>query len=198
MRIGIVEYGMGNIYSLYSLFNQLEIDYFLSSNVSELNNADVLMLPGVGAFNEAMSKLHQLNLVQYIMTSNKPIIGVCLGMQLFFEFGREGGKSTTGLGLIEGSIELMELNKLPHVGFSRIMKSELSLNLLDKDFYFTHSYAAERRDLKASYAMIEIEGKLITAAVQKENIIGFQFHPELSQNNGIKLFQQLKEWHTKE
>jgi imidazole glycerol-phosphate synthase subunit HisH len=198
MTIGIVEYGMGNMYSLYSLFNQLEIDYFLSSDVSQLNNADVLILPGVGAFNEAMSKLEDLKLVQFIRSSRKPIIGICLGMQLFFESGSEGGKSLAGLGLIKGSVELMELKKLPHVGFAKIIESNLGLGLLDKDFYFTHSFAAERKDLKASYAKIEIEGKLITAAVQKANVIGFQFHPELSQKNGIKLFQQIKEWHIKD
>jgi len=198
MRIGIVEYGMGNIYSLYSLFNQLKIDYFLSSDVDDLNNADVLILPGVGAFNEAMSKLEELNLVQFLRGSNKPIIGICLGMQLFFESGSEGGKSITGLGLIKGSVELMGFHKLPHVGFSKVIKSDLSLDLLGMDFYFTHSFAAERQDLEASYAMIEIEGIPITAAVQKANIIGFQFHPELSQQNGIKVFQQLKEWHIKD
>ena len=198
MRIGIVEYGMGNIYSLYSLFNQLKIDYFLSSDVADLNTADALILPGVGAFNEAMSKLEELNLIQFLRSTNKPIIGICLGMQLFFEKGSEGGKSIAGLGLIKGSVELMGLKKLPNVGFSRVIKSDLSLDLKDKDYYFTHSFAAERQDLEASYAMIEIEGTLITAAVQKANIIGFQFHPELSQQNGIKLLQQLNKWRIKD
>ena len=197
MTIGIVEYGMGNIYSLYSLFDKLELNYFLSSEIPVLEEADILILPGVGAFKEAMSKLADLNLIDYLKETRKPIIGICLGMQLFFEKGYEGGKSILGLGLVEGNVELMRLRKLPNVGFSNIVKSDLSINILKKDFYFTHSYAAERRDSNAQYASIESEGIIITAAVQKENYIGFQFHPELSQSNGVELFERLLSWLTR-
>lgn len=198
MTIGIVEYGMGNIFSLYALFDKFDIDYRLSSEISILEESDILLLPGVGSFNEAMLKLTELNLVGYLKKTEKPIIGICLGMQLLFENGNEGGKSISGLSLIKGSVDLIRQRKLPNVGFSRIIRSNLSIDLLNQDFYFTHSYAAERIDPYAQYAVIESDTKLITAAVQKEKYLGFQFHPELSQNNGVKLLEQIKAWHIKE
>lgn len=198
MTIGIVEYGMGNIFSLYSLFDKLNVGYVLSSEEHVLKEMDILLLPGVGTFSEAMDRLEELNLVNYLKSTSQPIIGICLGMQLLFEKGYEGGVSIDGLGFIKGNVERLKLIKLPNVGFSNVSNSNLTFDFLDRDFYFTHSFAASKMDSSARYASIELEGVEIVAAVQKRSHFGFQFHPELSQANGVKLFEQLILWLTKE
>lgn len=198
MKIGIIEYGLGNIYSLYSIFDKLKIEYFLSSKKEDLERSDVLLLPGVGAFEEAMKKLNEFELVEYLKETKKPLIGICLGMQVLFEIGNEGGKSIPGLKLIEGSVDLIKKKKLPNVGFMQIIQSNLDIEISQKDYYFIHSYSASRCDTNAKYATVRSEGIEITAAVQKNNVLGFQFHPELSQNNGILLFEQLRIWLTRE
>jgi len=198
MKVGIIEYGLGNIYSLYSIFNKLNIEYFLSAKKESLEQADVLLLPGVGAFGEAMRKLNELELVDYIKETEKPLLGICLGMQLLFETGNEGGIAISGLNLVKGSVNLLKQKKLPNVGFMEIAHSNLDIDISQKDYYFIHSYSASRCDVDAKYAIAELGDNKITAAVQKNNVFGFQFHPELSQNNGIFLFEQIKKWHLKE
>ena len=198
MTIGIVEYGMGNIFSLYSLFDSLNLKYVLTSETNVLKKTDIVVLPGVGTFSEAMNKLAELDLINYLISTTQPIVGICLGMQLLFEKGFEGGESIEGLGLIRGNVDLMNLVKSPNVGFSNIFKSNMSIDILDKDFYFTHSFAASRIDANAQYASIELEGFEIIAAVQKRHHFGFQFHPELSQSNGVELFERLILWLTKD
>lgn len=194
MTVGVVDYGMGNINSLISLFKKSSLTCCITSDEKKLDECDLIMLPGVGAFEAAMKKLEELRLISYLQNSKKPIVGICLGMQLLFEYGEEGLNTVKGLGVINGSVKKLSLMKLPNVGFSQIIQSDISMNLLGKDYYFIHSYGAERKDNCAKYASICVNSQLITAAVQKNNFIGFQFHPELSQNNGLMLFNEIVQW----
>ena len=197
MRITIVDYGMGNLKSIYSVLSFLGVkNIVVSSNFKDLNNADKIILPGVGSFRKAMhiikSKRIDYSLDEIILIKKKPILGICLGMQLLSKSSTEDG-FTKGLGYIDAKCTRLndENLKVPHVGFNQIKINEISkiYNGISKepDFYFTHSYKLESEaDISQSYCFY---GSDFIASFERENIIGVQFHPELSQINGIRLLQ---------
>ncbi len=197
MKLVIIDYGMGNIRSVVSAFKYLGIDDIVVSNKYEdIKSADKLLLPGVGSFRKAMSNIKDKNIDKYleevVLQDKKPILGICLGMQLLGSFSEEDG-STEGLNYIDMKCKKFSIKdlKVPHVGFNQVninTNSILFSDFSDKsDFYFTHSYKAEANiDICQSTC---VYGDEFIVSYEKDNIIGVQFHPELSQNNGLKLLK---------
>jgi len=199
MKIVIVDYGMGNIKSISSTLIYLGVsDVILSSKYEELAQADKIILPGVGSFSQAMKQIVlnkiDLTLADLVMNKKKPLLGICLGMQLLGMSSTEDGFSK-GLCFIDGVVTLFENPKLdlkiPHVGFNQVNPDANSLlykNITGTpDFYFTHSYKMlSTASISASMCTY---GEKFVASFEVDNIAGVQFHPELSQNNGLKLLQ---------
>lgn len=201
MNLVIVDYGMGNIKSIVGALKHAGVDNIsVSADHEELKKADKLILPGVGAFGQAMGKIKEKNLDQYlqdiVISDKKPILGICLGMQLMGKSSSEDGYND-GLGLIDGEVRKFNIKnvRVPHVGFNQVKISKKS-RLYDgfseeADFYFTHSFRmTSDKDINQSMCIYENE---FIASFEFENIVGTQFHPELSQHNGLSLFRNFIE-----
>ena len=197
--IGIIDYGVGNLFSLRSSFDAIGAETFVSGDEKELAKADKLILPGVGAFGDAAQKLRQTGLDKFVRQQAEkgvPLMGICLGMQLLFEKGYEYGEHE-GLGLLEGSVVSMKGKlpaelKIPHMGWNALKiinkESRLLANIQEGDHvYFVHSFYAEGCD--DSLAATAEYGIPITAAVEKGNIFGCQFHPEKSGEVGLNILR---------
>jgi len=202
--IVIIDYGMGNLFSIQSALQYLGAQSIISSDPHIIHNADKLILPGVGSFYKAMVNLTKNNLIKVIkgpVTKKKaPLLGICLGMQLLGSSSTEDGFSY-GLGLIDCPVDRFNENKfvnlkIPHVGFDTvtITKNNRLFNGLDSivDFYFTHSYrmAFTEQDYAVGTCA---HGEQFIAAFEKGNICGTQFHPEKSQTNGLVLLKNFIE-----
>ena len=196
--IAIVDYGVGNLFSLKSSFGMIGAEAVVTGDESVLERADRIILPGVGAFGDAAAKLRSTGLDRAVCRaakSGKPLMGICLGMQLLFEKSLEYGEHE-GLGLIRGSVIGMEGRipaqlKIPHIGWNSLRftrKHELWKYINDGDFvYFVHSfYGADCDDSVIATAEY---GKALTAAVAVDNIMGCQFHPEKSGEVGLKILK---------
>lgn len=189
----IIDYGAGNLFSVKNALDYLGIENNITKNAEDLRAADRLILPGVGAFPDAMRMLNESGLVGVIKeeVQKKPLLGICLGMQMLFEKGYEF-EETDGLGLIKGSVKLMTPENLavPHIGWN-----ELELNkpckLLEKGgeyVYFVHSYAADcPSDNVAAYCDY---GMKVPALVFNGNVYGAQFHPEKSGETGLEMLKK--------
>lgn len=201
MRIGILDYGMGNIYSLKSAISAVtpQVNLIYSNKRQELHACDKFILPGVGNFKLATTKLEQLGLKEIIheevTISGKPILGICLGMQLLFESSEEGGFSE-GLGLCKGHVERFDKNinlKIPHIGFNNIEPHKKDTVLLKGavhlDYYFIHTFRTKNPDPEWNAYATCTYGETFVALVERENVFGTQFHPEKSQTNGLKLLE---------
>lgn len=192
--IAIIDYGVGNLFSLTSSFKAIGADTVVTGDPETIKKADKLILPGVGAFGDAAEKLSACGLDKVIKSeaeNGKPLLGICLGMQLLFEKSYEYGEHK-GLGLIKGEVVPMEGTlpenlKIPHIGWNSLkFKAENSLfkYINDGDFvYFVHSFYAE--NCEESLLATTEYGKELTAAVAYKNIFGCQFHPEKSGNVGL-------------
>lgn len=190
--IGIIDYGMGNLRSVNKAFEYLDFDSFIINDRADFKRADKLVLPGVGAFYDAISTLkakeYDKEIIEFI-NNGKLFLGICLGMQLLFGTSYENGRHK-GLGILEGNIvELPSGLKIPHVGWNSldvIKESPLFSGLPENKYvYFVHSY-----HLETSAPIISATtnyGKDIQIAVQEKNIFGVQFHPEKSGENGLKI-----------
>lgn len=192
--IAIIDYGAGNIFSVKNALDYIGLPNILTDKKSDIENADGIILPGVGAFPSAMNMLNEKDLVTTIkeQASQKPFLGICLGMQLIFDKGYEFGE-TDGLSLISGTVEKMiapDLN-IPHIGWNKleILNECPLLSGLPKNeyVYFVHSYKAICDDKYLS-AYCEYGGK-VPALVFKNNIYGAQFHPEKSGKTGLKILK---------
>ena len=197
--IAIVDYGVGNLFSLASSFGYLGKDARLTSDVDEIRRADRIILPGVGAFADAAKKLSDSGLGKIVCeeaAKGKPLLGICLGMQMLFERSYEYGEHE-GLGLIKGSVKPMkdilprEL-KIPQIGWNALHfvgeKSELFKYIKEGDFvYFVHSYYGA--DCGESLIATTEYGAEITAAVASKNVYGTQFHPEKSGEVGLEILR---------
>ena len=202
--VAIVDYGVGNLFSLASSFSFVGQEAVITSSADVIRRADRILLPGVGAFSDAIKKLEESGLIPVIMEEcekGKPLLGICLGMQLLFEKSFEYGEHK-GLGLIPGSIRPIadvispEL-KIPHIGWNALnfvgKTSPIFCYLKEGDFvYFVHSFYAAECD---EYVSANTEYSVpLTAAVQNKNIFGFQFHPEKSGEVGLSILRAFCEW----
>lgn len=198
-QVGIVDYQMGNLRSVQKAIERVGGNAIISSDPKELSSVTHLILPGVGAFGDAMAELRRRHLVEFLFgwsQSNRPFLGICLGMQLLFETSDEGGLHS-GLGILPGKVVRFEskaqeqLFKIPHMGWNQVRSTRpddlmLSGIVGDPFVYFVHSYYVEPGSeeltwLKADY------GHLFCAAVRRGNLLATQFHPEKSQRDGLQL-----------
>ena len=189
--VGIIDYGVGNLFSLRSSFAAIGVEAFVSGDAGELAKADRLILPGVGAFGDAAEKLRATGLDAFVReqaAAGKPLMGICLGMQLLFERSFVYGEHF-GLGLLKGQVvgmsgRLPEGLKIPHMGWNALKLTKAAKLLEEGSYvYFVHSFYAE--NCEDSLAAVTDYGIPITAAVEKGNIFGCQFHPEKSGNVGL-------------
>ena len=197
--VGIIDYGVGNLFSLRSSFAAIGVEAFVSGDAGELAKADRLILPGVGAFGDAAEKLRASGLDAFVReqaAAGKPLMGICLGMQLLFERSFEYGDHE-GLGLLKGQVvgmsgRLPEGLKIPHMGWNALKLTKAAKLLEEGSYvYFVHSFYAE--NCEDSIAAVTDYGIPITAAVEKGNIFGCQFHPEKSGNVGLAILKKFCE-----
>ncbi len=199
--ITIVDYGMGNLGSIKNMFKYIGVEAIIESDIDKIKNASKILLPGVGSFDTAMKKINETDLKEVLdekaLKEQVPILGICLGMQLLTNSSEEGAIS--GLGWIDAEAmsfkdRIDKRYRIPHMGWNLVKKSNDSLltngfeEFDETRFYFVHSYFVkvkkeENSILKTSYG-IEFD-----CAIQKDNILGAQFHPEKSHKFGMKLFE---------
>ncbi|MEM6299622.1 MAG: imidazole glycerol phosphate synthase subunit HisH [Bacteroidota bacterium] len=195
-KIAIINYGMGNITSLANAIRHLGHEPQLIGKPEDVTGYDTLLLPGVGAFPNAMQRLHESGMYEAIREaafSGKKIIGICLGMQLLFSQSSEFG-ITKGLDLIAGEVKPFstQINlKVPHMGWNDIQAKDTTFSELEGDYYFVHSFYAQPKN--PEHVLFESQyGIPFCAAVRRnDNIFGFQFHPEKSQQLGLNLLQAI-------
>ena len=196
--IALVDYGVGNLFSLKSSFEAIGANVSVVSKPEELVGADKIILPGVGAFADAAEKLRQSGMNEALIAQakmGKPLLGICLGMQLLFDKSYEYGVHD-GLGLIPGCVRpiaevIPESYKIPHIGWNALdfqKESPLFSNIQNGDHvYFVHSYYAA--ECEESVIATTEYGGILTAAVQKDNVFGCQFHPEKSGKVGLEILE---------
>lgn len=202
--IGIIDYGSGNIQAIKNIYKNLKIPCKFVSMPAELEGVTKIILPGVGAFDEAMTQLNQSGMREILDTMvlehRTPVLGVCVGMQIMASSSDEG--KLAGLSWFDAQVKLFDENdirtkpKLPHMGWNEIntMREHTIFNSVDfeKGFYFLHSFYFACQNDEDVLANAHY-GKAFNCAVNKDNIFGFQFHPEKSHSNGINLFKNFAE-----
>lgn len=196
--IAIVDYGVGNLKSITNALRYLGLSSVVSGDREELERADAILLPGVGAFPDAAEKLRESGLDRVILdqAARKPILGICLGMQILFQWGEEG-RRCEGLGLIAGGVRRIETGrKLPHIGWNSLTfpnPSPLFRGVEPGSYvYFVHSFAGQVQDLADAAAETEY-GVSVLAAVARGNVYGCQFHPEKSGETGLQILKNFGE-----
>jgi glutamine amidotransferase len=205
-KIAIVDYGLGNLFSVKQAFDLYNIDSVITSNPNEIINSNILVLPGVGSFPEAMKNLKQNNLTETLKEfakSGKPFIGICLGMQLMFTKSEEFGK-TNGLGLIKGVVKRFESKSktktysIPQIQWNKIFIEKSTNNNHFFKFinngsymYFVHSFYCIPKNSKNIVCSTKYAGTKYPSIVQKDNCIGIQFHPEKSGEGGLKIYHEI-------
>lgn len=199
--IGIVDYGMGNLHSVSKALERLDYDYFISEDQATLATADALILPGVGSFKDAMAALKSEMLDQFLTgwaNAGKPLLGICLGMQLLYEHSEENGL-TAGLALLKGKVRRFSGTtaegipyKVPHMGWNKLRYDqddhELVQNVESGHVYFVHSYVVQDFQDEELIASSNYGG-VVPAVVGKGNVFGTQFHPEKSSDVGMSILR---------
>ena len=198
--IGIIDYGVGNLFSLRASCKAIGQDVFVSGDGAELQKADRLILPGVGAFPDAVKKLNDTGMADFVReqaAKGTPLLGICLGMQLLFEESLEYGRHP-GLGLLKGQVVPMEGRlpeglKIPHMGWNalNVTGGRLLKGLGGQYVYFVHSFFGE--NCADSLSAWTDYGIPITAAVEQGNLFGCQFHPEKSGSLGLSILRRFAE-----
>lgn len=201
--IGIIDYGMGNLLSVRHALERIGATAFLCETPGDLSRAEKLILPGVGAFSACMKNLHSKGFVpalhETVLQKRIPILGICLGMQAMAERGFEG-EETPGLGWFAGEVIRIESGanalRVPHMGWQEVetVSNPLFAGLpTHPDFYFVHSYHLKASDPRNIIATCSY-GSPLVAAVNRENIFATQFHPEKSQEYGLRVLTNFLEW----
>lgn len=198
--IAIVDYGMGNLRSVQKALEHVGADAHVITDVDQVHAADKLVLPGVGAFADAMANLRKLNLVEAIVDfidAGRPFLGICLGMQLLFEVSEEDGHHQ-GLGVMSGRVTRFDARpglKVPHMGWNRLVFDKVAANAAlfrglepGDSVYFVHSYHCVPTDPSVVAAIADYDGPFC-AAVARDNVMATQFHPEKSQQVGLAMLR---------
>lgn len=208
-RVQIIDYGLGNLFSIQQACRHVGIEPVISGSPHELDQANAVILPGVGAFGKAMERLRELDFVEPLretLKAGKPMLGICLGMQLLFDESEEFG-THAGLGLLPGRIrripDQVQANRrlrVPNVGWNQVHFADDAQNRWiargirnDSYMYFVHSFYAEPSDSSDSLMATEYGKLRYCCAAQRGNILGVQFHPEKSGSVGLKLFKNWAE-----
>ena len=204
-KVAIVDYGLGNLFSINQACEYVGLDSTITNDPQIISSADALILPGVGAFGDAMGSLEDNNLIEPLLTfvqTGKPFLGICLGMQLLFNQSNEFGNHQ-GLNLIEGQIkrfpikdEKGQINRVPQIQWNQIYMNSEDLwndsplkNIEDGAYMqFVHSYYAEPKHQDVILSYTEYGGIRYASSVKKNNIIGIQFHPEKSAEQGLHIY----------
>ena len=198
--VSIIDFKMGNLKSIKEACNYVGLKSIITNNPKIISSSKCIILPGVGSFPQAMKNLKKLNLIDVIYSfykSEKLIIGICLGMQLLFEESLEL-KKTKGLGLIKGQVISLSFNKKKNIniGWKKIFIKKknacLSNKLNNKRFYFIHKYFCKPHNKSNILAHSEFNEKLFCASIKFKNIEAYQFHPEKSGVNGLKIYNNIK------
>lgn len=204
MQVAIVDYGVSNLCSVLRALEHLGYDAQVTSNPEDLRTAERIILPGQGAFATAMRNLKQTGLEAALLAeakADKPIMGICVGMQVLAQWGLENGH-WPGLGLIDASCRLLEPQssdcKLPHVGWNELCFDAqeslfAGLNRKDHCVYFVHSYALVCQNSDDVIATCDYGCKFV-AAIRRDNLFAVQFHPEKSQGNGLRILDNFMNW----
>jgi glutamine amidotransferase len=193
--IAIIDYGMGNLRSVQKGFEKAGYEAHVTADPDEVRKADKVVLPGVGAFRDAMKNLRAAGMVEVIhetVKAGKPFLGICLGLQLMFETSEEGGFHE-GLKIFRGSVRLLPPGlKVPHMGWNQIeiLKEDPILKDIPEGsaFYFVHSYYVDPADSEVTTTLTEYDIKF-TSIASSGNIFGIQFHPEKSSNKGLQILK---------
>jgi glutamine amidotransferase len=192
--IAIIDYGAGNVASVANAVNALSYDYKITSNEIDIIKSDKIIFPGVGEASSAMRRLQKLNLYSMLRMCKKPLLGICLGMQLMAEYSKEG--NVMGLGLFPGSTEVFDstISKVPHMGWNGIeIKKESKLFTgieSGEKFYFANSYYLPVNDCTTSVTNHVVD---LAASIERRNLYGVQFHPEKSGEAGLKILKNFIE-----
>ena len=196
--IAIIDYGAGNLQSVFNAIKTIGYDPIVTGDHKQVQKADVIITPGVGSFSDCFDSLKRINMVEVlnemVMTKKKPFLGICIGLQLLAKKSYEFGEHE-GFGWINGKVIKIDETKalrVPHMGWNSvdILKQDGLFSNFEgsPSFYFVHSYflelETEEKDIISSTCL---HGDLITASIQKENIFAVQFHPEKSQENGLRM-----------
>jgi glutamine amidotransferase len=195
-KIGIIDYGAGNIRSVVNALKRLDASYIVSSDQKELDRVDKLILPGVGEAKSAIDSLYKVGLVSWLKETHVPFLGICLGMQILFDRSTE--RATDCLGIISGEIEHFGVHsqnlKIPQIGWNQVdilKENPLFTNIRSGEFfYFVHSYRAPL--VPETIGWTEY-GSPFTSAVRKNNFYGVQFHPEKSSHAGLRMLKNFIE-----
>ncbi len=203
MIVGIIDLKLNNIYSIKNAATKLGYNTKIITKPKDIDNCDALILPGTGSFHKAMYRLNKDRLTNAIKTFieyEKPFLGICLGMQLLFSKSYEFVK-TDGIGVLEGDVvnikSLDKILKVPHVGMNYLnLKKNQKKSKIDlfekKKYYFNHSFIVHNEDDSISIAYTNYHNLKFCSVIKKKNILGTQFHPELSYSHGLKLLSCLK------
>lgn len=201
--VGVVDLDMGNLRSVANAVSAVGYDSRIVRSAGELEGLSHLVLPGVGSYGTAMAHMHAQDLVEPIRgfaRSGRPLLGICLGMQLLSSSGDEGGP-VDGLGLVPGRVvrfDAQKVPRIPHVGWNEVRMKRphpvFEKVKSGRDFYFVHSYRFVCDEEDDAIGLVEYGGDDYTAVVARGNVLGFQFHPEKSQANGVKLVESFCDW----
>ena len=203
-NIAIIDYEMGNLKSIYKLLHHLDIDSIITSDHNKIKNADGVILPGVGAFGDAMKQLHKkglFTLIKDLTQEGKPLLGICLGHHLLFSQSTEMGQHE-GLDLIQGNVisfDKMLVGKIPQIGWNNVFflkEDHFMVQGIPNNsyYYFVHSFYAIPTDSSTILSTTKYGATNFCSMVCKDNIITTQFHPEKSGKNGIKVYQNFVQY----
>lgn len=187
MKITIIDYGAGNVFSVRSAFERIGLDPLLSSDAHEISSSDFVIFPGVGHAEAAMAQLRQTRLDQLIPQLKQPVLGICLGMQLMCDSSEEG--NTIGLGIFEDLkvVRFDETLKVPHMGWNDLTNTKGFIENINESVYFVHSYYAPI----SNYTIAEANYPFaFSAALEKDNFMACQFHPEKSGSTGETILKR--------
>ena len=197
-KIGLIDYGMGNIHSVTKSLESLGVEIILINNFNESKSCKAIILPGVGSFDPAMINLRNIDFIDDLknwIKSGKSFLGICLGLQLLFESSDEG--RVQGLGILKGKIKKIPNivnQKIPHMGWSQLLPTKpntlLELEELNNWVYFVHSYHAIPDDLSILAAQVNYGSTKLTAIIENDNLLACQFHPEKFGKTGEKLLRR--------